>query len=88
MIAELNVDQWAARDIAMALQLSQGNGEYLVDWATRAAKAYPNVLDALAAGVISEWSAQALVDSTDGYREEVARKAVAKTLETAEGRCT
>jgi hypothetical protein len=88
LIAELNVDRWAAWDIAMALQLSQSNGEYLVDWATRAATVFPDVLDALGAGVITEWSAQALVDSTHGYREDVAQEAVAKTLETAEGRCT
>jgi hypothetical protein len=50
LIAELNVDPWAAWDIAMALQLSQSNGEYLAEWATHAATVFPNVLDALEAG--------------------------------------
>jgi len=87
LIAELNIDEWAARDIAMALQLSQSNGEYLVKWATRVATVFPEVLEAMAAGVISEWSAHGLVDPTENYSPEVARKAVTKTLETAEGRC-
>jgi len=34
LIAELNIDEWAAREIAMALQLSQTNGDYLVKWAS------------------------------------------------------
>ena len=86
LIAELNVDEWAARDIAMALQLSQSNGEDLVKWATRVATVFPGVLDAMEAGVINEWSAHGLVDPTEHYRAEIAQKAVAKTLETAEGR--
>jgi len=87
LIAELNIDEYAARDIAMALQLSQSNGEYLVKWASRVATVFPEVLDAMAAGVISEWSAHGLVDPTENYSDEVARKAVARTLESAEGRC-
>jgi hypothetical protein len=86
LIAELNIDEWAARDVAMALQLSQSNGEDQVAWATRLATVFPDVLDAMEAGVISEWSAHGLVDPTSHYADELAQKAVSKTLETASGR--
>jgi hypothetical protein len=88
LVAEINVDEWAARDVAMALQLSQSNGEDQVKWATRVATVFPDVLDAMEAGVISEWSAHGLVDPTEHYADEVAQKAVSKTLETASGRCS
>ena len=87
LIAELNVDEFAANDIGMALQLSPTNASYITKWASRVAALFPNVLDALDAGVISERSAHAIVDPTEDYPEELAQKAVAKTLETAEGRC-
>ncbi|QUQ67015.1 hypothetical protein JJ691_47430 [Kutzneria sp. CA-103260] len=87
LIAELNVDDWAVIDIGMALQLSPSNASSLVQWATRVATLFPDVLEAMEAGVISEWSAHGLVDPTEDYTPELAQKAVAKTLETAEGRC-
>ncbi|MFI9383152.1 DUF222 domain-containing protein [Kutzneria sp. NPDC052558] len=87
LISELNVDEWAVHDIAMALQLSFTNASSLVDFATLVARDFPGVLDAMEAGVISEWSAHGLVDPTEHYSLEVAQKAVARTLETAEGRC-
>ncbi|QUQ65813.1 HNH endonuclease signature motif containing protein [Kutzneria sp. CA-103260] len=87
LIAELNVDDWAVNDIGMALQLSPSNASSLVDWATHVATLFPDVLDAMDAGMISEWSAHALVDPTENYKPELAQKAVTKTLETAEGRC-
>jgi len=87
LVAELNVDENAYVDIAMALQLSYNNAAYQAEWATHVVKVFPNVLDAMDAGVISERSAQALVDPTIGYSEELAQKVVAKTLESAAGRC-
>ncbi|WP_211767953.1 HNH endonuclease signature motif containing protein [Kutzneria sp. CA-103260] len=87
LIAELNVDEWADRDIGMALQLSSSTASSLVTWATRVATVFPDVVEAMEAGVISEWSAHGLVDPTEHYSREVAQKAVAKTLETAAGRC-
>ncbi|MFI9386676.1 DUF222 domain-containing protein [Kutzneria sp. NPDC052558] len=87
LVDELNVDEWAARDLAMALQLSQSNSESQVRFASRLATVFPEVLDAMEAGVISEWSAHGLVDPTENYPDDIARTAVLKTLETAEGRC-
>jgi len=87
LIAELNIDKDAFVDIAMALQLSHTNAAYLTQWATHVVTVFPNVVDAMDAGVISERSAQALVDPTIGYSEELAQKVVATTLEGAEGRC-
>ena len=87
LIAELNVDHWAATDIAMALQLSPTYAKWLVERATDLATIHPNVLDALESGVISERSAQVMIDSTAHYSPELAQKAVTKTLETAAGRC-
>src|SRR5215469_9890752 len=88
LIAEVNVDEWARVDVAMALQLSRVDGDYLVEWATRVVKVFPDVVDALEAGVISERSAHAMVDATTYYSEELAQRAVSKTLETAQGRCS
>ena len=56
-------------DIGLALQLSPANAQYEVDWATRVETLFPNVFDALAAGVISEQSAHAVVDPTEFYPE-------------------
>ena len=87
LVAELNIDEFAATDIGMALQLSRSNGEYLVEWATRLATVFPDVLDAMESGVISERSAHALVDPTEYYSDELAQHVVATTLKTAQGRC-
>src|ERR1700750_937579 len=88
LIAELNTDEWFATEVQLALQLSPANAKYLVEWASNVAKVFPDVLDALEGGVISERSAHAIVDPTEDYREDLAQKAVAKTLETAAGRCS
>ncbi|QUQ65203.1 hypothetical protein [Kutzneria sp. CA-103260] len=72
LIADLNIDKHAAVDIALALQLSHTNAAYLAEWASHVVKVFPNVVEAMEAGVISEWSAHGLVDPTDGYSEELA----------------
>ena len=86
LIAELNVDEYAAVDIGLALQLSPANAQDDVDWATRVETLFPNVFDALAAGIISERSAHAVVDPTEFYPDDVAQRGVANSLATAEGR--
>src|SRR6267142_438498 len=86
LIADLNTDEWSAIDFAMALQLSPVAAAHKAEWATRLATVFPDVLEAMAAGVISERGAHAIVDPTEHYSPEVAQKAVAKTLEAAGGR--
>ena len=86
LIADLNIDEHAAVDIGLALQLSPANAQDEVDWATRVETLFPNVFDALAAGVISERSAHAVVDPTEFYPDDVAQRGVADSLATAEGR--
>src|SRR6201999_2343875 len=87
LIAELNTDEWFATEVQLALQLSPANAKYLVEWASTVAKTFPDVLDALEAGVISERSAHAIVDPAEDYRDDLAQQAVTKTLETAADRC-
>ncbi|HTI23546.1 MAG TPA: DUF222 domain-containing protein, partial [Kutzneria sp.] len=67
LIAEINTDDYIATDLGMALQLSPSNAEDLVDWATRVETFFPDVIDAMAAGIISERSAHAIVDPTRFY---------------------
>src|ERR1700742_4151452 len=69
LIAELNTDEWFATELGLALQLSPANARYLVEWASNVAKLFPDVLDALEAGVISERSAHAIVAPAEGGRE-------------------
>src|ERR1700742_631800 len=87
LIAELNTDEWFATELGLALQLSPANAKYLVEWASTVTKTFPDVLDALEAGVISERSAHAIVDPAEDYRDDLAQQAVTKTLETAADRC-
>ena len=67
LIAELNTDEWFATEVQLALQLSPANAKYLVEWASNVAKVFPDVLDALEAGVISERSAHTIVDPAEDY---------------------
>jgi len=87
LMAELFTDEYVPIDIGLALGFSPANAEDQVKWAARVESLFPNVFDAMAAGVISERGAHAIVDPTQDYPAELAQKAVAKTLETAEGRC-
>ena len=86
LTAELNTDEFAPVDIGLALGLSPANAAYQAKWATRVETFFPNVFDAMAAGVISERSAHAIVDPTEFYPDEVAQRAVTDTLATAAGR--
>ncbi|MEV6604005.1 DUF222 domain-containing protein [Kutzneria sp. NPDC051319] len=87
LTAELCIDEEAPVDIGAALQLSPVNAQDHCEFATRLESLFPNVIDAMAAGTISERSAHAIVDPTEFYPEDLAQRAVTKTLETAEGRC-
>jgi hypothetical protein len=86
LMAEINTDEFVATDLGMALQLSSSNAEDHLKWATRLETLFPNVIDAMAAGVISERSAHAIVDPTRFYPEDLAQRVVADTLKTAGGR--
>ncbi|MEV6608550.1 DUF222 domain-containing protein [Kutzneria sp. NPDC051319] len=86
LIAELATDEWAPVEIGMALQLSPVNAAYRVAWATRLATVFPDVLDAMAAGTLTDRGAHALIDPTDHYTDELAQRVVTKTLQTAAGR--
>ena len=86
LIAEINTDEHIATDLGMALQLSPSNAENLVDWATRVETFFPDVIDAMAAGIISERSAHAIVDPTRFYPQDLAQRVVTATLTTAAGR--
>ncbi|HEY0531899.1 MAG TPA: hypothetical protein VGD29_09910, partial [Actinoplanes sp.] len=80
LMAEINIDEFVATDLGMALQLSPSNAEDDLKWATRVKSLFPNVIDAMGAGVISERSAHAIVDPTRFYPEDLAQRVVADTL--------
>jgi len=78
LIVDLDVDEWTAHEIGPALQLSPSNAEDRVRGARTLDTLYPNVLDAMAAGVISERSAHSIVDPTKDYADELAQRAVSR----------
>ncbi|HTI22805.1 MAG TPA: DUF222 domain-containing protein [Kutzneria sp.] len=86
LTAEINTDEHVPVDLAMALQLSLPNAQDYVEFATRVETLFPDVIDAMAAGIISERSAHAIVDPVRYYPEDLAQQVVTKTLATAAGR--
>jgi hypothetical protein len=58
-------DKYISVDLGMALQLFPSKAEVYVEFAVRVEKLFPNVTDAMTAGVITERSAHAIVDPAE-----------------------